>query len=60
MELRERAQIRVRLRGEFDLATANLVADRLRGLRARHATVVLDRDELLDRDTHLPFDAAPS
>jgi anti-anti-sigma factor len=46
IELRERARVRVRLRGELDLATADLVADRLRGLRARHATVVLDLDEL--------------
>jgi anti-sigma B factor antagonist len=45
-ELRERQRVRVRLRGELDLATADLAADRLRRLRARHATVVLDLDEL--------------
>jgi anti-anti-sigma factor len=99
-EVRERARVRVRLRGELDLATVDLVADRLRELRARHATVVLDLDELtfidasglrvlltathdarndgwaftvtrgagpvrrlfevLDLDTHLPFDPGSS
>jgi anti-anti-sigma factor len=45
-ELRERERMRVRLRGELDLATADLIADHLRRLRARHAAVVLDVDEL--------------
>jgi anti-sigma B factor antagonist len=43
---RERERVRVRLRGELDLATADLAADHLNRLRARHATVVLDLDEL--------------
>jgi anti-sigma B factor antagonist len=100
IELREPARVRVRLRGELDLATVDLVANRLRGLRARHTRVVLDLDELtfidasglrvlltaahdarndrwaftvtrgrgpvrrlfevLDLDTHLPFDGASS
>lgn len=38
--------MRVRLRGELDLATADVVADRLTGLRRRGADVVLDLDEL--------------
>jgi anti-anti-sigma factor len=46
IEQRERARVRVRLRGELDLATADLVAERLRRLRARHARVLLDVDEL--------------
>jgi anti-anti-sigma factor len=45
-ELRETARVRVRLRGELDLATAGLVANRLRRLRERHAPVLLDLDEL--------------
>jgi anti-sigma B factor antagonist len=45
-ELREAAQVRLALRGELDLATADLVAARLRGLREHGETVVLDLDEL--------------
>jgi anti-anti-sigma factor len=45
-ELREAAGVRIRVRGELDLATAPVLADRLRGLRERHATVLLDLDEL--------------
>jgi anti-anti-sigma factor len=46
IELHDGARVRVRLRGELDLATADLVADRLRRLRERHAAVLLDLDEL--------------
>jgi anti-sigma B factor antagonist len=46
IELHEGARVRVRLRGELDIATADLVADRLRRLRERHAAVLLDLDEL--------------
>jgi anti-sigma B factor antagonist len=46
IELHEDGRVRIRLRGEFDLATADLVADRLRRLRDRHAAVLLDLDEL--------------
>ena len=45
-ELRETARVRLALRGELDLATADLVADRLRRLRERRETVLLDLDEL--------------
>jgi anti-anti-sigma factor len=45
-EIREPGRVRVQLRGEFDLAYADLVADRLRGLRRRGAAVLLDLDEL--------------
>ncbi len=38
--------MRLALRGEFDLATADLVSDRLSRLRERHETVLLDLDEL--------------
>ena len=38
--------MRLALRGELDLATADLVADHLRALRERRATVLLDLDEL--------------
>jgi len=44
LELRESALVRVQVRGELDLATADLVADQLRRLRERHETVVLDLD----------------
>jgi anti-sigma B factor antagonist len=40
------AGVRVRVRGELDLATAELLADRLRALRDRRAAVLLDLDEL--------------
>jgi anti-sigma B factor antagonist len=45
-ESREDGRVRVRLRGELDLATSGLVADRLRRLRAGGTTVVLDLDQL--------------
>lgn len=45
-ERRETSRVRVTLRGELDLATAYLLADRLRRLRERHDTVVLDLEEL--------------
>jgi anti-anti-sigma factor len=45
-ELPETARVRVQLRGELDLATADVVADRLRRLRERRAVVLLDLDEL--------------
>lgn len=61
IELRETARVRLRLRGELDLATADVLADRLRSLRERNATVLLDRVrrlfDLLDLDEHLPLDA---
>jgi anti-anti-sigma factor len=46
IELRESARVRLRVRGELDLATADVLADRLRDLRDRNATVLLDLDEL--------------
>jgi anti-anti-sigma factor len=45
-ELRETARVLVHLRGGLDLATADLVADRLRRLRERRAIVLLDIDKL--------------
>lgn len=45
-ELREAARVRLRVRGELDIATADMLADRLRGLRERRAAVLLDLDEL--------------
>ena len=45
-ELRETARVRLAVRGELDLATADAVADRLRALRERGETVLLDLDEL--------------
>jgi anti-sigma B factor antagonist len=49
-EVRERERVRVQLRGELDLATADVVADHLRRLSARRSTVVLDLDELAFMD----------
>jgi anti-anti-sigma factor len=46
MEVPEDGRVRVRLRGELDLAGAPAVAERLRRLRERHETVLLDLDEL--------------
>lgn len=46
MEVREDGRVRVRLRGELDLAGAPVVAECLRSLRARRETVLLDLDEL--------------
>ena len=45
-EVHELRRVRVRLRGELDLATADLLADRLRRLREHGAPVLLDVDEL--------------
>jgi anti-sigma B factor antagonist len=45
-ELREVARVRLRVSGELDIATADLLADRLRGLRDRQAAVLLDLDDL--------------
>jgi anti-anti-sigma factor len=46
IEVREPDRVRVRLRGEFDLATADLVSERLRRVREHGAAVLLDLDEL--------------
>jgi len=46
IDLREPARVRVKLRGELDLATAGLVADHLRRLCERRDAVVLDLDDL--------------
>jgi anti-anti-sigma factor len=46
IELRETARVRVRLRGELDFATAEILAARLHRLCERNATVLLDLDEL--------------
>jgi anti-anti-sigma factor len=45
-ELRDAARLRLRVRGELDIATADLLAERLRGLRERRAKVLLDLDDL--------------
>jgi anti-sigma B factor antagonist len=46
LELRDAGRVRVRLRGELDLAGAPTVSDHLRTLRERGETVLLDLDEL--------------
>jgi anti-anti-sigma factor len=46
IEMREAGWVRVRLRGELDLAGAPTVSDRLRSLRERGEPVLLDLDEL--------------
>jgi anti-anti-sigma factor len=46
LELRHTVGARLQVRGELDLATADVVADRLRGLRERHEAVLLDLDAL--------------
>lgn len=46
IEVREDARVRVRLRGDFDLAGAPTVTERLRSLRERRDTVLVDLDEL--------------
>lgn len=46
MEVREAGKVRVRLRGELDLAGAPAVSESLRRLRERGETVLLDLDEL--------------
>ncbi|HKO90786.1 MAG TPA: STAS domain-containing protein [Polyangiaceae bacterium] len=45
-ELREAARVRLRVLGELDLATADVLANRLRALRERRGAVVLDLDDL--------------
>jgi anti-anti-sigma factor len=45
-EVRDAGRVRVRLRGELDLAGAPTVSDRLRRLRERDEPVLLDLDEL--------------
>jgi anti-sigma B factor antagonist len=45
-EMRDADRVRVRLRGELDLASAPTVSERLRGLRERGEPVLLDLDEL--------------
>jgi anti-sigma B factor antagonist len=42
----EHDRVRVRLLGELDLASVPTVTSRLRGLRERRETVLLDLDEL--------------
>ena len=49
-EVRDAGRVRVRLRGELDLATAPLVAGRLRDLGGRGEPVLLDLDELAFMD----------
>jgi anti-anti-sigma factor len=46
IEVPEPTRVRVRLHGELDLATAHVVADRLRRLRERGGAVLLDLDQL--------------
>jgi anti-anti-sigma factor len=46
IEVREDGRVRVRLRGELDLAGAPTVTERLRGIRERREAVLLDLDEL--------------
>jgi anti-anti-sigma factor len=46
IEVRDAGRVRVRLRGELDLATAPVVENRLRELGARGEPVLLDLDAL--------------
>jgi anti-anti-sigma factor len=46
IEVRDARRVRVRLRGELDLASAPAVTDSLRRLRERREAVLLDLDEL--------------
>jgi anti-sigma B factor antagonist len=46
IEVREAGKVRVRLRGELDLAGAPTVSERLQVLRKRGEPVLLDLDEL--------------
>jgi anti-anti-sigma factor len=46
IEVRDAGRVRVRLRGELDLAAAATVTERLRGLQERREQVLLDLDEL--------------
>ena len=45
-EVRDAGRVRMRLRGELDLASAPTLSDRLRSLREGGEPVVLDLDEL--------------
>lgn len=49
-EFGDAARVRLCVRGELDLATADILADRLRRLQDRHASVLLDLDELAFMD----------
>lgn len=44
--MRDAGRVRVRLRGELDLSSASTLSDRLRRLRERRKSVLLDLDEL--------------
>ena len=46
IEVRDDGRVRVRLRGELDLAGAPAVTERLQGLRERREAVLVDLDEL--------------
>lgn len=46
IEVRDAGSVRIRLRGELDLAGAPILSERLRGLYERGEPVVLDLDEL--------------
>jgi anti-sigma B factor antagonist len=46
IEVRDAGRVRVRLRGELDLAGAPTLSERLRGLHERGEPVLLDLDEL--------------
>ena len=46
IEVLDAGRIRVRLRGELDLASGPTLGEVLRGLRERRASVLLDLDEL--------------
>jgi stage II sporulation protein AA (anti-sigma F factor antagonist) len=46
IEVRDAGRVRIRLRGELDLAGAPSLSDRLRRFRERGESVVLDLDEL--------------
>ena len=46
IEVRDAGRVRVRLRGELDLASAPVLSEALRGLRERRELVLLDLDEL--------------
>ena len=46
VEVRDAGRVRLRLRGDLDLATAPLLGDALRRLRELHESVLLDLDEL--------------
>jgi anti-sigma B factor antagonist len=47
IEVRDAGRVRVRLRGELDMAGAPTVGDRLQRLRERGEPVLLDLDELV-------------